>query len=197
MTNIKIRTFTGSGIKTYIPSIVKLRIDIFKEYPFLYAGDVAYETQYFKKFAQCKDAIAVVVFDGPKIVGVSTGLPLEDESEEIQKPFLEHGLTLSDCFYFGESVLLHSYRGRGLAHHFFDLREAHAKHLKRFKYICFCTVMRPKNHPRKPKDYMPLETFWKKRGYTQHSEVMYNISWKDIDDEVETPKPTAFWTKEL
>jgi len=197
MSNIKIRSFTGAGVKTYIPSIAKLRIEVFKEYPFLYVGDMEYETRYLKKFIQCKEAIAVLIFDGPKIVGASTGLPLEDEGLEVQKPFLEHNQNPADYFYFGESVLLHPYRGRGLGHHFFDLREAHVKHLKRFKYICFCTVMRQKNHPRRPKDHMPLENFWKKRGYAEHPELKCSIAWKDMDDDEESQKPMVFWTKDL
>jgi hypothetical protein len=197
MSNIKIRAFTGSGIKTYIPSIAKLRIEVFKEYPFLYMGDMEYETRYLKKYTQCKEAIAVLIFDGAKIVGASTGLPLEDETEEVQKPFVDHGLNPSEYFYFGESILLQPYRGRGLGHHFFDLREAHAKHLKRFKHTCFCTVSRPKNHPRRPKDHMPLETFWKKRGYTEHPEFKCAIYWKDMDEDKESPKPMVFWTKDL
>jgi len=195
--NIKIRAFTGNGIKTYIPSIASLRIEVFKEYPVLYVGDTEYESRYLKKFTQCKEAIAILIFDGNKIVGTSTGLPLEDESPDIQKPFLEHGLNPAEYFYFGESALLQPYRGRGLGHHFFDIRESHAKHLKRFKYTCFCTVIRPKNHPRKPTDDMSLEAFWKKRGYTEHPELKFDFSWKDMDDEKESPKPMVFWIRAL
>lgn len=197
MSNIKIRSFTGSGVKTYVPSIAKLRIEIFKEFPFLYVGDMNYETRYLKKFTQCKEAIAVLIFDGSKIVGASTGLPLEDESLDVQKPFLERNLNPADYFYFGESVLLFPYRGRGLGHHFFDLREAHVKHLKRFKSICFCNVNRPKNHPRRPKDHMPLDNFWKKRGYAEHPELKCALSWKDLDDTQESSKPMIFWIKEI
>ena len=197
MSNIKIRAFTGSGVKTYIPSLAKLRIDVFKEFPFLYAGDMDYEMRYLKKFTSCKEAIAVIIFDGQKIVGASTGLPLEDESEEIKKTFIEHGSNPADYFYFGESILIQSYRGRGLGHHFFDIREAHVAHLKRFKHICFCTVIRTQNHPRRPSDSMPLETFWKKRGFTEHPHFRGTLSWKDLDEEKETAKPMIFWTKDL
>jgi hypothetical protein len=195
--NIKVVTFTGASIRTYIPSIAKLRTEVFREYPFLYAGDTKYENKYLKKLTRCKDAIAVLIFDGPKIVGSSIGLPLEEEAAEIQQPFLENGHNPADYFYLGDSVLLKPYRSRGLGHHFFDLREAHVKHLKRFQHICFCTVVRPKNHPRRPKEpTISLEQFWKKRGYAQHPKFKCFISWRDLDEEKETPKPRVFWIKE-
>lgn len=197
LSNIKIRSFTGSGIKTYIPSIAKLRAEIFKEYPFLHISGVDLEMQYLKKFTQCKEAIAAVIFDASKIVGATVGLPFEDKDLEMQQLFIDHGLNPADYFYFGESVLLQAYRGRGLGHHFFDIREGHVKRLKRFKSICFRTVVREKNHPQKPKNYIPLETFWEKRGYTQRPELNYSFSWKDLGESEESPKLIVFWTKEL
>jgi hypothetical protein len=35
----------------YIPELARLRMEIFHEYPFLYAGDVEYEYRYLKKYA--------------------------------------------------------------------------------------------------------------------------------------------------
>lgn len=197
MSHIKIRTFTGGAIKPYIPSIAKLRMEIFHDYPFLYEGDIDFETRYLKKYAQCKDAIAVLVFDGAKIVGASTGLPFEDELPEFKKPFIDAGLPIPECFHFGESVLKKEYRGRGIGHHLFDHREEHVKHLKRFKRICFCTVASHKDHPKRPHDYLPLDNFWKKRGYTQHPELKCLVDRKEIGENDTAPKPLTFWIKEL
>src|SRR3989344_6676611 len=133
LSNIKIRSFTGGGIKPYIPTIVKLRKEV------LEIGNLEAEIQNLKKLSQCKETIAILVFDGPKIVGASIGFPLEDEPSSIRTFFTKARLNPVDYFYFGESVLQKPYRGRGLGHHLFDLREAHVKHLKRFKYICFCS----------------------------------------------------------
>ncbi|MGH8676930.1 MAG: hypothetical protein ACREUQ_01095 [Burkholderiales bacterium] len=68
-------------------------------------------------------------------------------------------------FYFGESVLEKGYRGRGLSVKFFEEREAHVRGLGGFEWTTFCVVQRPQNHPRRPKDYVPLDAFWVKRGY--------------------------------
>ncbi len=192
MANIKIRSFTGGGLKPYVPSIAKLRQAVFHECPLLYARSIDDETRYLKRIPQHKDAIAVIVFDGSKIAGASTGLPLEDETAEVQKPFVQAGLNISDYYHFGESILQKEYRGRGIGHHLFDHREAHVKHLKRFKYISFSTVIQPRNPVGIPKEYLPLDNFWKKRGYTQHPELKRTVPWQETGK-----KELVFWIKEL
>ena len=195
--DIKIRTLHGAGIKTYIPSIVKVRNEVLKEYPYMRVGHVEEDTKYFRNLSQSKDSIAVLVFDGPKIIGVSTGVPLDEQSHPLQKPFLEKDLNPSDYYYFGVCTLLKPYRGRGIAHHFFDLREEHAKHLKRFNKICLSNVVRPKNHPKKNKDYVSLDSFWKKRGYVERKDLMGQLAWRDVEEKAPSPKSLVFWVKEL
>lgn len=150
LSNIKVRAFTGAGIKTYIPSIAKLRTE----------GN---ESSYLKKYPQCKEAIAVVIFDGPKIVGAATGLPLEEERADLHKPILEKGDEVAKYYYFGDCILQKPYLSRGIGHHFFDLREEHVKHLKRYKYICFF-------QPKGTKDTLSIDAFLKKRGYVPFPE---------------------------
>ncbi len=195
--DIKIRTLHGAGIKTYIPSIVKVRNEVLKEFPYMRIGHVEEDTQYFRNLSQCKDSIAVLVFDGPKIIGVTTGVPLEEQLPVLQKPFIENKFKPSDFYYFGVCTLLKPYRGRGIAHHFFDIREEHAKHLKRFNKICLSSVLRPKNHPKKPKDYVSLDSFWKKRGYIERKDLIGHLPWRDAEEKVPSPKPLVFWVKEI
>ena len=195
--NIKIRTFTGPAIKTYLSNVARLRLEVFRDYPYLLEGEMQEETQYLKKFASCKDAIVVLVFDGSEIVGASLGIPLEHESDLIKKPFKERKLDIASFYYFGESTLLKKYRGRGIGHHFFDHREAHVSKLKRYKQICFCSVVRPEDDSRVPNDYMPLDDFWKKRGYVKHPEMLTMISWKDIGRTKLSVKPMVFWIKNI
>lgn len=197
ISHIKIRSVTGVGIKTHIPSIAGIRTEVLKEYPYQYETTLEQETLYLNQLLVCQDAIAVLVFDGNTLVGASIGLPLEDSPEEFQTPFLAHHLNPSGYFLFGDSTLLSAYRGRGIGHHFFDLREAHAKHLKRYHHSCFCTILPQKNDPNQPKDYISLEGFWKKRGYVIHPELQAYVLRKQLDQEGKTLKTLTFWTKEL
>ena len=74
------------------------------------------------------------------------------------------GLAAEDVFYCAESVLQERYRGQGVGHRFFDLREAHARALG-FSWSVFCAVIRPQQHPLRPAGYRPLDPFWRRRGY--------------------------------
>ncbi len=194
---IKIHAFTGPNLKTYLPSIARLRIEVFRDYPDLYEGELEAEMEYLKKYLETNESIAVIVFDGSAIVGASTGIPLSCEDADIQQPFLKNDLPIENFFYFDASVLLKSYRGRGVAHHFFDLRELHAKQLKRFEQTCFCSVTRPEDHPLKPANFIYLDNFWRKRGYTPQPEMHCRLSWKDIGEETESEKELTLWFKKL
>ncbi len=197
MSNIKVIPYTGSEAKKFIPEIARLRMEIFREYPFLYIGDYEYETKYLHKFISAKDAIVVVAWNGDEIIGVSTGLPFAFESAEVKKPFVEHGLLPNDYFYYGESVLQKKHRKKGIGHLFYVEREKHVRNLKVFKAICFCTVERDKEDPRRPADFKPLNGFWAKEGFIQHPELTCQIPWQEIDEPSETPKTMVYWIKNL
>jgi GNAT superfamily N-acetyltransferase len=179
---------------------------------YLYDGDFDYEKKYLQTYIDCPESVIVIAFDGDrqtcsqqdsgihtilggKVVGASTAIPMKFETDEIKKPFIENGYNLDEVFYCSESVLDKNYRGLGIGVRFFEEREAHAEALGGFKYICFCCVERPADHPRRPADYVPLDQFWNKRGYFKHPELNTTYTWKDLDDTEETPKPMTFWLK--
>ena len=87
--------------------------------------------------------------------------------------------------------------GRGLGHAFFDHREAQARALGRFAHVAFCAVVRPDDHPLRPKDYMPLDGFCQKRGYAKVDGLIARFTWKDIDQPAESGKPMQFWMRAL
>lgn len=190
--DIKIRTLIGPGIKTYIQSIAKVRGQVMSEIPYLQLRGLETDLKYLKHISMCKDAIAVLVFDGPKIIGSSTGMPLAEELPGFQEPFIKRGLPVEEYYYFGFSALLKPYRSRGIAHHFFDLREEHVRHLKRFSKICFTSSFPPKGVHRTP-DQTNLETFWQKRGYVEHPEMTCRYPILDRQFAISL----KFWVKEL
>jgi hypothetical protein len=128
-------------------------------------------------------------------VGATTCIPLADETSEIKVAFEQKGIDISTVFYFGESILLPAYRGLGLGHRFFDVREKHALSFDRYKTTCFCSVVRPDNHPSKPHDYRSNEVFWTKRGYSKKHELKTELDWLDIGQAKSTSKPMVFWIK--
>lgn len=191
-----IETLSGATTRHALPALARLRVTVFRDFPYLYEGDTAYEEKYLAKFLDIPDGTIVVARDGDEIVGASTALPLAKAGKAEQKPFRDHGLDLGKVYYFGESVLLPAYRGRGIGVAFFREREVRARQLG-FPSVAFCGVQRPADHPRRPKDYVPLDDFWVKRGYMKRPELSTTFSWKDLDETGETPKPMTFWTKDL
>jgi GNAT superfamily N-acetyltransferase len=187
----------GSAIGPHIDDLARLRISVFRDFPYLYDGSPEYEARYLSTYACSPDSVFVLALDGDKVVGASTGMPMPEETEEVKAPFIAHGWDPEQIFYFGESVLLPAYRGRGVGVRFFEEREKHARNLGRFRYCTFCAVERPADHPRRPADYVPLNDFWRRRGFQHHPEFHTTFSWRDLDEETESAKPMSFWIKEL
>lgn len=186
-----------NGLADHIDSIAGLRIRVFRDWPYLYDGDLGYERRYLADFAAAPGAVCVAAFDGDNMIGASTGMPLADEHDEIRAPFIGAAIPLENIFYCAESVLLPDYRGRGLYRQFFDGREAHARRLGGFDTVAFCGVMRPDDHPLKPDGAVPLDDVWRHFGYEADANLICHFSWKDIDQNEETEKPLKFWLKAL
>lgn len=195
--NISLESFTGNDVERYIPEVARLRIEIFSEFPYLYDGNMEYEAKYLRTYTASPDSVIVIAFDGDRVIGASTAVPLRHETEEIKRPFIEHAIDPDSVFYLGESVLRRDYRGCGIGVRFFQEREAHAQRVGDFEWAAFCAVQRPENHPRRPADYVPLDEFWNKRGYYKHPELRTTFTWQDLDESSQSPKPMVFWLKQL
>ena len=195
--SIKIKTITGNDILPYVDEIAKLRIKVFNDFPYLYEGDYVYEKEYLQPYVKAEESAFILVFDENKVVGASTCIPLYDEIELFKKPFLKKNINLNTIMYYGESVLLKEYRGQGIGVTFFDYREAYTQSLVRFNTATFCAVERSPDHPGKPSDYVPLDSFWRKRGFEKRNDLYTWLSWKEAGQKKETKKKMIFWLKKL
>ncbi|MEY2696997.1 MAG: hypothetical protein RL333_1135 [Pseudomonadota bacterium] len=196
---LTIKRITGRDrdLESYLEDLAQLRIKVFRAFPYLYDGSIDYEMSYLETYTSCPESIVVLVMDGEQVVGATTGLPLDAETAEFQKPFIDGGYDATRIFYCAESVLLSEYRGRGVYPKFFEEREGHARSIGRFDTCAFCCVERPENHPLRPANYAPLDSIWSRFGYTKHPELRTSYSWKDVDETEESEKPMVFWLKTL
>lgn len=195
--NLTIETRSGSGIGPFLDDIARLRIEVFREFPYLYDGTPAYEKEYLQAYIQSPRSVAVLVFDGNSVVGVSTAIPLSDETDAFKRPFAEQGYNPDHIFYCGESILKKEYRGQGVYSSFFHEREQHARRSGPFQRICFCAVQRSADHPLKPAGYRPLDEIWGKFGYRKEPGLTTLYSWKDVNKDQEDEKKMVFWIKDL
>jgi GNAT superfamily N-acetyltransferase len=194
---IAIEVVGGAAIGPHLDDVARLRIEVFRAYPYLYDGDVDYERRYLATYSRSPEAVFVLARDGASVVGVSTGIPLADDGEAFQQPFLERGIDVARVFYFGESVLLPDYRGQGLGHRFFDAREAWARGLGRFDCTAFAAVDRDPGDARRPPGYRDNEVFWRKRGYVRQPGMTMRLAWKEVGEAGESEKPLTFWLRPL
>ena len=193
---LRVEALTGAALDAVLDEVARLRIAVFRAWPYLYDGDEAYERRYLQTYRDSPGAVLAGAFDGASLVGAATGTPMEDHAGDFAAPFAATGLPLSDIFYCAESVLLPEYRRKGAGHRFFDIREAYAREISR-KYVAFCGVVRSEDHPLRPASYRPLDGFWRSRGYAPLPGVVAEFRWKDIGQSAETAKPLQFWMKEL
>ncbi|MFU8883186.1 MAG: GNAT family N-acetyltransferase [Rhodobacterales bacterium] len=193
---IRVAALTGADLDAALDDVAQLRIAVFRDWPYLYDGDLAYERDYLAVYRNNPRAVVAGAFDGTRLVGAATGMPMTEHSDDFGQAFDGSGEDLEQIFYCAESVLLPQWRGHGVGHRFFDLREQHAKALG-FAKVAFCGVIRPQDHPLRPAGYAPLDLFWRKRGYRPLAGVVAHFGWKDLDQPDQTEKPLQFWIKTL
>lgn len=197
MSEIQIKSLSGCELTPFVSDLARLRIAVFRDFPYLYDGTPEYEEHYLQTYLKTDESVIILALDGSRVIGASTGLPMEHETAEFQQPFVDNGYDPAKVFYCGESVLLKEYRGKGIYKAFFQGREGQARKLGRFDWCSFCCVQRPSDHPLRPADYVPLDEVWTKFGYVRHPELQTSYSWKDVDQSEETAKPMVFWLKSV
>ncbi|RVW00042.1 GNAT family N-acetyltransferase [Mesobaculum littorinae] len=189
------QVLTGDAVTPVLDDLAGLRIAVFRDWPYLYDGDRAYERRYLEAY-RAPGAIVVAARDGTRLVGAATGTPMEAHAEDFARPLAAAGLDPAQVFYCAESVLLPAYRGQGAGHAFFDAREDHARALGR-RLSVFAAVDRPADHPARPAEYRPLDGFWRRRGYAPLDAPQARFAWRDLGQAEETEKPMTLWAKPL
>jgi GNAT superfamily N-acetyltransferase len=196
MTDIRLMTVRGAELEPWLEHVAALRIEVFRDFPYLYDGSFEYETRYLRTYVECDSAVCVLALAGERVVGASTGLAMRDETEPFRRPFEQAGFDIEQIFYCAESVLLPGFRGGGVYRGFFTARESHARALGK-TISAFCAVQRPDDHPLRPADYQPLEPVWQHFGYQPRADLSTCFRWKDIDAADDSDKPMQFYLKPL
>lgn len=195
--SVRVEVLTGPATQRHLAGLAKLRIEVFREWPYLYEGSLDYEAEYLRAFANAPGAAIVGAFDGGALIGASTAAPLAAQAGYITEPFRARHYPLTDYFYFGESVLRRAYRNMGLGVQFFTAREAAARSHAGVSVCTFSAVIRSPDDPRQPGDYKPLDAFWGRRGYTPWDGMTCKIGWTELGSAVETQQDMQFWRKQI
>lgn len=195
---MSVEVVQGAALLPHLEQLARLRISVFRDWPYLYEGSLENERDYLKAFAKSKSSTMVLAqaqtSAGQAIVGVSTAMALTEESKAIRDPFTAAGYDVSQWLYLAESVLQHEYRGRGLGHAFFDEREAAGKRAG-FGKFTFCAVERSESDPRKPQGARSLEPFWRQRGYAPLG-FACSLKWQEVGSAAPTYQKLQFWARQ-
>lgn len=95
---IHVERLQGTDLAKALSDVARLRIEVFRSWPYLYDGDMAYEEAYLQVYRESLDAILVAAFDGRKIVGASTGAPMVDHAEDFGVAFSDSHPRLERIF---------------------------------------------------------------------------------------------------
>ncbi|WP_329743356.1 GNAT family N-acetyltransferase [Dyella sp. A6] len=193
---LRVLTCRGTEVADWCDAVAGLRIEVFRQFPYLYDGDAGYEKRYLTTYAQSANSLLVVALAGDHVVGASTGLPLSEAASAFREPFSDQGIALDDVFYCGESLVIPAFRGQGLGHRFFDERERHARTLGK-KWSAFVSVDRAEDDPRRPPDYRSNEPFWQRRGYAPQHHMKVRLPWKQVGEARETEQTLTMWLHAL
>ncbi|MBK9670189.1 MAG: GNAT family N-acetyltransferase [Thermomonas sp.] len=193
---ISLESLSGAALLPHLDDVARLRIAVFRDWPYLYEGDAGYERAYLAAYAQSADSVVVLARAGDALIGASTGIPLAHDSAGFQAPFRARGIDVAQVFYCGESVLLPAWRRRGIGHAFFDAREAHARRLGGFGWTAFAAVDRGDADPRRPPGHRGNEAFWARRGYVRQPGMTMHLHWNELAIG-DVTHPLTFWLRPL
>lgn len=186
----------NTEIVPHLETLGRLRLQVFREFPYLYDGTMEDEQHYLRAYATAPSSLIVLAFAGGEAIGATTCVRMSDADGAFRGCFDEAGISTEAICYFGESVLLPGFRGRGIGKTFFQRRLEHAKNLGA-STAAFCAVDRPERHPMRPTEYRPLDEFWKSLGFMKHPELQAQFTWKEVGESIESPKTLTFWLKPL
>lgn len=192
----KLQLLVGQAVIPYLSEIARLRITIFKEYPYLYKGSQEIETKYLQAYAEAPDACVFVVRAGEAIIGAVTGVPLSGEPASFTASFAGSPFPLDTVYYVGEVLFLPGYRGKGLGSRLLETLENHVSTLGRYNHLACATIERPDDHPLRPGDYHPIDNFLTNAGFIRHPEFRVTLPWPDLDGRV-SDNTMVFWIKRL
>lgn len=194
---MEVHTYIGAEIGAFIEPLGRYRIEIFREFPYLYAGDMDYERNYLSRYVRSNESFLLLGQDAAGIACACTGIPLEHEMDEFKAPFIRHGSPVANKFYLGEIMIRNDLRGQGLGTRVMNLALNTIARAGKYQDVVLCTVMRPRNHPLKSAGYRKNDKLWLNLGFCKLVDHEVFFSWKDLGEVRETMKPMNYWLKSL
>jgi hypothetical protein len=193
--DIQIQVLKGREVEPYVNDISRLRIILFREYPYLYEPDEEVDRGLVRLYTT-EYAIVVIAKDGEKMIGAMTGVPLNAVPARFLELFSTNQIDSAGIFYLGDALIEEKYRGGRLAFKMYNAFEKAVQAEGRYRQIAVIQANKPKDDPKRPANYVPLVNCGN-RGYVEHPELTIMTPWRAVGDVVETNHSVTFWLKPL
>jgi hypothetical protein len=174
-----IKVLTGAETQSLLPFVANLRINIFREYPYLYEGNFKEEMDDLEHCAQLlHNALAIAYYKNTP-VGFLYGIPLTEFASHFENSvidlFKNKDLDPAICYYFADIIILPEHRGNHLSSRLFTALENYAQE-QGYLSGSFITESHDK-HPLKPDNYKSLDPLWNSLNYNKTGLMSYG-SWQ-------------------
>lgn len=174
-----VKIFTKEAVNEFLPFVATIRINIFKEYPYLYEGNFDEEMVDLESCAQLTDNAIAIAYHHETPVGFLYGIPLVEFAPHFENPVVElfndKKLSPETCYYFADIIILPEHRGKNLSKKLFDALETYAQE-QGYTSASFITESHD-IHPLKPLDYKSLDPLWSSLQYKKTGLTSYG-SWQ-------------------
>jgi hypothetical protein len=173
---------TGSELTDWTDELARLRIDAFREFPYLYEGSMDYERNYLKAYGTHQNALLLVLMQDNIICGMSSGMPLNTDSEivaTLRMAMCAQDYPVGDFFYFSETILTTAFQSQGWYSKLTKRRAAIVTSWG-FHWGCFLTVHREADHPLRPPDYQGPFNKFEHLGY-KRTPLTITYEWPTIE----------------
>jgi hypothetical protein len=197
-TGFTVYALKGYQARIHFKNIAALRIAAFADFPYLYAGTEEYEKEYLETYFNSLQSVVYVGFHAEKIVAFSNLMPLCEMPLEIIKPFIENDIDVANIIYLGEAILSPEYQHKksGFISAMLKIQEQHARK-KNYNQIMFMSVIRSDDHPLKPENYTSLDGMFTKFGFKRYENMFIEMTWTQVDTNIETDTILSIWYKNL
>jgi len=198
---ISVRVHQGLGIQGFVDYIAELRISTFKEFPYLYKGDILCEKKYIEEYIKDARSMLSLIYVNKELAGFLTGMPLSCSADVISHSgtiFRNKGIDPSIYYYYGEMIVLPNFRNLRLPSILFASLDREVKNML-FTYTCFLTVVRDDDHPMRPDNYKDTSHIWYREGYKKMN-ITTEFNWPQIQSDGSVKEESSvleYWSKKL
>lgn len=185
-----IHILKGKEILLYQEEIAKLNIEVFRDYPYFYEGELKEQMEFYKIYTNSRYSVAFLAEKESEVIGVILGIPISDFLPVYQEAVTSEGIDLEGIFYLGEIMVKKEYRNQKIGYKLYEKFEAYAK--KNYKKILYSEIL-CLSEP--PLGYRKIQTILK--GFKLLPHINCEFSWKEIDADQPTSHTMTFWMRDL